>query len=103
MIPLAVFPWPPPSIPIPAGVTPVRAVPGTPTTVLALGNRPPWITTDLALVTTPAGVPTAIDIILSGQPDPRIITVEQQLAEIIPGIREMTEVELRREDLDYGS
>lgn len=93
--------WPPPPLPLPEGVEVVEAMPGSPGTVLGLNARPPWFC-DAAVVPTREGVPAAIDVILSGREDDRIHTAEQWLAELMPGAREMTELELRREDLDWN-
>jgi len=96
---LPVYRWPAPPLPLPVGVTAVQSLPGSPGTTLGLNARPPWFC-DAAVVTTPEGVPAAIEVILSGRDDPRIHTAAQWLEELMPGAREMSDLELRREDLD---
>lgn len=98
---IPVYPWPPPpDLQSPDGTTFVQAFPASPGVVLALGSAPPWLC-DAAVVPTAAGVPAALQAILSGPDDPRFRHVIDGLRDVFgPGVREMTELELRREDLD---
>lgn len=97
---LAVYPWPVPiDLPIAPDVRPVQAMPGGPTIVLGINAYPPFIC-DVAVVKSPEGLPAAIEVVLAGKPDPRLYTKADYLRDIL-GAREMSELELRREDVDY--
>lgn len=97
---LPVFPWPVPvALPIEPDVVPVAAVPGGPSTVLGINQYPPFVC-DVAVVRSPEGLPAAIDIVLSGEADPRLYTKADYLRDLLGG-REMTEYEILLEDPDF--
>lgn len=98
---LPTYPWPAPPLPLPEGVAAVEALPGSPGTALGLNARPPWFC-DAAVVPTREGLPAAIDVILSGRDDPRIHTAAQWLEELMPGVRELSDTEIRREEFAWS-
>lgn len=86
-------------LPIAADVVPVQAVPGGPGTVLGINAYPPFVC-DVAVVKSPEGLPAAIDVVLRSEPDDRLYTKADYLRDLL-GAREMSLLELRRENPDY--
>jgi hypothetical protein len=57
-------------------IKPVKAVPGSPGIILAIGSRPEWVCDGYALVEDPHtdGLRVALDVILNNRHDARIVT-----------------------------
>lgn len=72
-------------------VTPVKAVPGSPGRILAIGEKPPFVC-DYALVAKPTveSIKNALEWVLGDHDDPRARTVVQVLEEIFGnGVKEI--------------
>lgn len=94
---LPIYPWPVTPFPLPDNVTPVPAVPASPGVVLAF-EKPPFLCE--ANPVPSMGLEVALAETLAGRASFGIV---DYLTEAFgSGVREMTELELRREDVAAG-
>lgn len=91
---------------LPFQVKPVPAVPGSPMRILAIGIKPQWAHEGAYVEsTTSPGFAAAVRYVLTGEDDPRGMTIEKWLQGILgPGVKEVPDdTEPTESDTDYGN